>query len=196
MKRSKNVRLVAMGVASASILGGCSQEPQITPPDTPLFTSLDQCLGDNNLDYTAKDCQNGLEFALKEQFSDAESPRFGDEKACESDYGEEQCYRYQPNGENGGSFWMPLLGGYLVGRLLNRSGEREYHAYNYGYGGRWSSYRGVARSVQRSARKPVGLPRPSGGSIPKPSKTRVAALSRSGFGLSSSRFSGSRSFGG
>jgi uncharacterized protein YgiB involved in biofilm formation len=191
MKRSKNVRLVAMGMASAGVLGGCGQEPQITPANTPLFTSFKQCaeLGE----YNEQDCRNGLNFALQEQARDAETPQFRSQQDCEAQFGSEQCHALE--GGTGSSIWMPLLGGYLVGALFNNAGGRQYHAYNYAYGGRWSTYQGIGRSVWRSPNKPPSLPRPAGISVPKPSSQRVAALSRSGFGLSAARFS-SRSQGG
>ena len=181
MKRSRQISLVAMGVAVAN-LGGCGgPSPTAKAPEVPLFTTVEQCA--QSPDYTRKECELGMQFALSQQAQ--ESPRFNDRNSCAASYGNDNCQRYDRR--YGGSVWMPLLGGYMLGRLMS-GGGRDYHYYN--YGGGWSTYT-PGGGVRTTRSTPSNLPRPANATIPKPTRAHTAAISRGGFGSRARRTSAS-----
>ena len=118
----------------------------------------------------------GLRFALQQQYA-AGQAHYRTRSECDQIYGAGHCHSYP---SPGGDIWMGLLGGYLVGQLVN--GRRDYHYYN--YGGHWSRYDSGARRISRSYRTPANLPRPPQATIPKPSRAHTAAITRGGFGSS------------
>lgn len=183
LKRSTRVQLAAMGVAAgAASLTGCGNSP--SPPQAPVFTSVEQCMQSGT--YTQQECETGLQFALSQQYQSG-AKQFSNEQKCEATFGPGECHRYKgPSGD----IWMGLLGGYLIGELLNNN-RRDYYAYN--YGGSWYHYDAYDRHTRRSTRPPADLPKPANATIPKPTKAHTAAITRGGFG--SSARSG-RSYGG
>ena len=181
MKRSRQISLVAMGVAVANLSACGSSAPTAKAPEVPLFTSVEQCA--QNPEYSRKDCELGMQFALSQQAQD--TPQFKDQSSCAASYGSDNCHRYIP--QYGGSVWMPLLGGYMLGRLMS-GGGRDYHYYN--YGGGWSTY-APGRGVSTTRSTPSNLPRPANATIPKPTRAHTAAISRGGFGSRARRTSAS-----
>lgn len=182
-KRSKNIRLSVMGMASATIITACSES---TPP---VFTNIDQCAADPA--FTEQACQEGMQYALEQQYL-TDSPRFTGEQSCESTYGADQCHSYERS--DGTSIWMPLLGGFLLGQALsNNGGRRDYYAYNQNTGWSWRDRNDGF--TNRSARPPSNLPRPKTATVPKPTKAHTKAITRGGFGAKATRHTG-YSFGG
>ncbi len=173
MKRSRNIRLVAMGVVGAGAVAGCSNNAE--PPSTPVFTSVEQCAASG--EYTEKECQAAMQFALQQQYAEG-ARQYRSRRDCEAEFGPGQCHSYQTFGGN--DVWMGLLGGFLLGQMLN--GRRDYYYYN--YGGYWSTYDSRHGRVTRSYRPPANLPRPAAATIPKPTRAHTAAITRGGFGRS------------
>lgn len=194
-KRSRKIQLSVMGVAGATVITACS-DGGITQPDVPVFTSVEQCAADPG--FSIDECQAGMQFALKQQYMDGASPRFVDESSCESQFGAGQCHSMQQSGNN--SIWMPLLGGFLLGQLLDRGRDYHYYSYGGGYsGGVWTSSRaGSPGYSTRSHYPPRNLPSSKTATIPKPSKAHTKAITRGGFGSRASSYSsrGGYSFGG
>lgn len=174
-----------MGLAGAAVLTACDRTPTT---DVPLFTNLAQCTADPN--FSAADCQAGMQFALQQQYQE-DGPRFRGEANCEARFGADQCYAYQRDGQS--SVWMPLLGGFLLGQAMSgRSGfGRPYYAYHQAHGWRWRE-NGTTRY---STYAPRNLPRPPTARIPKPVRMHTKAITRGGFGARAKRYPG-YSFGG
>lgn len=110
MKRSKSVALLAMG-ASVIALTAC-EEPQV---DALVFESLQQCLA--NQDVSREQCEADFK-AAKEQHAQV-APKYTSKEACEADFGSASCETAPQQTQSGGSVFMPLMMGYMMGSMLN-----------------------------------------------------------------------------
>lgn len=106
MKKSRSVRLVLLGSAGLT-LAACNQGP---PPSSRFFPDAEACAAVH--DETT--CRDALAQS-QATFAD-EAPRFTDKDACEAEFGEGNCETR--NEERGGSIFVPMLMGYMVGRAF------------------------------------------------------------------------------
>ena len=114
MKRSKSIGLVTMGV-SVIALTAC-EEPQV---DALVFDNLQQCLADQDL--TREQCETNYSEARNRHVATA--PKYTSQQACEADFGSTQCEEAPQRTQSGGSVFMPLMMGYMMGSMLGgRSG--------------------------------------------------------------------------
>ena len=113
MKRSRSVALVMMS-ASAIALSAC-EEPQV---DAALFDSIQQCI--DNKDFSAEICESNF-VAAREQHAQV-APKYRSQADCEADFGGEQCETAPYRTESGGSVFMPLMMGYMMGSMLGGRG--------------------------------------------------------------------------
>jgi len=111
MKRSKSVALLAMG-ASVIALTACD-EPQV---DALVFDSLQQCLA--NQDVPREQCEADFQAARSQHAQVA--PKYASQQACETDFGAANCETAPQQTQSGGSIFMPLMMGYMMGSMLNR----------------------------------------------------------------------------
>ncbi|MBT5648470.1 MAG: DUF1190 domain-containing protein, partial [Rhodospirillaceae bacterium] len=81
MKRSKSVRLVAMG--TGLLLVAACEEAKV---DTALFESVQQCTG---LGFTAQECEANYREAQRNHVNVA--PKYTAKADCEADFGSTQC---------------------------------------------------------------------------------------------------------
>ena len=109
MKRSRSIGLVMMG-ASAIALTAC-EEQQV---DAMVFESLQQCYADQAL--TRAQCDVEYETARTAHIQAA--PKYTSLKACQSDFGAENCEQAAQRTTTGGSVFMPLMMGYMMGSML------------------------------------------------------------------------------
>ena len=110
MKRSKSIGLVTMGV-SVIALTAC-EEPQV---DALVFDTLQQCLADQDL--TREQCETNYAEARNRHI--AASPKYTSQEACEADFGAAQCEQAPQRTQSGGSVFMPLMMGYMMGSMLS-----------------------------------------------------------------------------
>lgn len=111
MKRSKSIALVMMGAGSL-VLSAC-EEPTV---EARVYRDIGQCLDDPAMDATT--CQEN--FRLAEEQHAAVAPKYTDAAACEADFGADQCEPAPYRTESGGSVFMPLMMGYMMGSMLGR----------------------------------------------------------------------------
>jgi uncharacterized protein YgiB involved in biofilm formation len=185
MKRSKSLRLVLMGGAALT-LGACDQ-----PVEVGVFETVEQC---TVMGYSQSSCESAIEDARKEHVKAA--PKYASRADCEAEFGRcepgptasQQLPQGQqnpqgPQGEQsafgGGSFFMPLLAGYMMGQMMggNRYAGQPLYRPRAGAAGGTGLYTGAGTQV---AAKP-GLAR-----MPQSAFTNAAAgsstLQRGGFG--------------
>lgn len=202
-KRSSAMALTSLMAGSAFTLAACDDPGSATqwgdnPPaaasgknvDASSFASLDECKASG--DFTADQCQTAYDEAQKASAENA--PKFSDQQSCEERYGVDQCVpRSQANG--GGSFFTPLLTGFIIGQALNNmgGGYRGAPMYRDRDG---TYYSGSGYPVSRdylSGRSRVrqdSFDAPSRYEAPARVQSRSSVISRGGFG------GGSRSYGG
>jgi uncharacterized protein YgiB involved in biofilm formation len=175
MKRSRSVALVMMG-AGAVFLSAC-EEPEI---DANIFRTVDECLAQPGAN--AEMCENSYRAA--EQQHAMVANKYTDKAACEADFGEGQCEDAPFETQNGGSIFMPLMMGYMMGSMLGgRSGvapQPLYRSANDPSTFRTADNKPVARDT--------GATKVSKAAAGRPTAKRFTT-SRGGFGA------GARSFG-
>jgi uncharacterized protein YgiB involved in biofilm formation len=196
--RSSGLALTGLMAGTAMSVSACDGSPAATqwgdPPaatrevDAKTFASLDDCKKSGDL--TAEQCQTAYDQAQKD--SAANAPKFGDQQSCEERYGVDQCV--PRNNGGGGSFFTPLLTGFIVGQALNNMGGGYYGAPMYrDRGGTY--YGGSGQPLSRDY--VTGRTRVRADSFDAPAmhaparvQSRSSVISRGGFG------GGGRSFGG
>ena len=174
MKKSTSIRLVLLGSASM-LLAGCGDDGP--PKDARFFSSVEEC---SSL-ATEAECRDAMAAAEKTHL--AEAPRFTRKEECEAEFGPENCATQTASAsEGGGSFFMPLLMGYMMGNMLsggNRYSQPVWRGTN-NQGvmpGKSGGFFGVG-NFDRSA---------TGASSFRPA-TQVAQVPRGGFGSMATAF--------
>ena len=131
--RSGSLVLTGLMAGTAMSISACDGSPAASawgdnPPaatrevDARTFASLDDCKKADGM--TAQQCDTAYAQAQKD--STANAPKFSDQQSCEERYGVDQCVPRSQNG--GGSFFTPLLTGFIVGQALSNMGGGYYGA--------------------------------------------------------------------
>lgn len=108
MKKSSHIRLVLLGSASIA-LAACDQGP---PPDIKFFSDAKEC----SAVHRPAECEEAAK--KSEQIHLAEAPKFSRKEECEAEFGAGNCETRQAS--NGGSIFLPLLMGYMMGKSFNQ----------------------------------------------------------------------------
>lgn len=187
MMRSKSLTLTGLMCGASLTIGACDGTPDVSRAEAQLnkdpveafaYASLDQCKAENKV--SDEECDKGYAAALKD---DANAPKYAEQKTCEEIHGEGQCV---PRSQaNGGSFFTPLLTGFIIGRMLDGGGYRgtglyrRGNDYYTGWGGRVNHDYATGRtSVGRYGIDPPASVRQA----PTRVQTRSTVVSRGGFG--------------
>lgn len=187
MKRTRKLALtglMAMGGVSLTACGDQNYDnvrilDQGQATDAYTYASLQECKDKNEIPDSA------CEAAEKDAKGDADkSAQYKARTDCEDVYGEGQCV---PRGYNsgGGSFWGPLITGFVVGRMLDGGwhGRGYYRDWRDGgyytvSGGRmWTDY-----ATGRTRIGSQGFEPPDSMHAPVKTMSRTGAISRGGFG--------------
>jgi uncharacterized protein YgiB involved in biofilm formation len=124
MKRSRSIRLVLLSSTGLLLLAGCDQADPLARND--FFESEQQCAQSNDVSA----CRQAFMDARQQHAQTA--PAFGSREACEAKFGLENCAetaqrpsqeQIQPGEQTtaqsgGGSWFMPIMLGYLMGRTM------------------------------------------------------------------------------
>lgn len=108
-KRSAYVGFSAIGLSAA--LAGCGPERAPDAKDMDVYKTMAECRAERS----QQECDAGWTAAQDEHRRDA--PKFADKAACEQQWGEGKCEEGRSQG--GGSFFMPALMGFMMGRALS-----------------------------------------------------------------------------
>ncbi len=107
MKRSKSIKLMTMG-ASALALTACGEADK----EVGVFKTVQQCI-DSGV-YSKSLCEQAAAKAKADHPKVA--PKYRSVADCEADFGAGKCENAPYRTSTGGSVWMPLLVGYMMGR--------------------------------------------------------------------------------
>jgi uncharacterized protein YgiB involved in biofilm formation len=110
MRKSKAIRLVLLGSTSVA-LAACDESP---PADARFFTSVEECSTVN----PGATCQES--FGKSREAYVAEAPRYNRREACEAEFGAGNCESREAGAGGMGSFFMPMMMGYMLGNAFNR----------------------------------------------------------------------------
>lgn len=125
MKRSKSLSLLLMGSLA---FGGSGCGAEKAEESMYTFTSLEECSASGL--FSESECRELAKTAL------ADAPRFSSREECESQFGEGVCSgapqgsETAATGQDGGtevrphsgSYWMPMMMGFMAGRFLGGGG--------------------------------------------------------------------------
>lgn len=109
MKKSNAIRLVLLG-STGLTLAACTQKP---PSDATFFSKVEDCIPVKG----EAACREGL--AKSEASWEADAPRFTQKEQCEAEFGAGNCETRESR-TGGGSFFMPMMMGYMMGNAFNR----------------------------------------------------------------------------
>lgn len=121
MKRSRYFRPVTIGLlgVSAFTLAACKQEPE----QASAFPDLQSCIAESvrpNAAVTEQDCTTAYAQAVQTNVESA--PRYDALAVCEQEHGAGNCQQADNPQGGGGSIFMPLLTGFLLGKMLSGGG--------------------------------------------------------------------------
>jgi uncharacterized protein YgiB involved in biofilm formation len=116
MKKSSSIKLVLLGSASM-VLAACGDDGP--PKDARFFSNLQEC----SAIYDTSQCLDAQKQAEQNFATDA--PKFTQKEQCEAEFGAGNCEtkqaavgEQQAASSGGGSFFMPMLMGYMMGNML------------------------------------------------------------------------------
>lgn len=115
MKRWSSVSTVLMMSASLIALSAC-EEPQV---DASIYESLEQCKGDPLL--TDGQCETSFNEARTQHA--AVAPKYTSAADCQADFGADKCEEAPYKTSSGGSVFMPLMMGYMMGSMMGGRGS-------------------------------------------------------------------------
>ncbi|KQO09181.1 uncharacterized protein YgiB involved in biofilm formation [Sphingomonas sp. PP-CE-3A-406] len=189
MKRSRSIVLTSLIAGSGISLTACDGDVGGKPVEAQSYASVQECRAAGAL--SAVQCDTAFEQAKADAAKTG--PRFEDRQTCEEQYGAAQC---EPrNNGSGGSFFTPLLTGFLVGQALNGGfGARGAPMYRDRDGNYYGGAGGRINRDYVTGRTRVGSDAftPTTARAPARVQSRSSVISRGGFGGGF----GGRSFGG
>jgi uncharacterized protein YgiB involved in biofilm formation len=107
-KRSRRIALVLMGVAPLALVACSSEEEREAS-----YTSIEACTADGNAKYECEAAETKARAT-----HEAEAPKFTSREECGAEFGLERC---QQRTSGGGSFWVPMLAGFWISRVMQGS---------------------------------------------------------------------------
>ncbi|AUH35315.1 DUF1190 domain-containing protein [Paracoccus tegillarcae] len=197
-KRSRNVSLAILGAAAFGLAGCKSEETDASafPDEASCVAAADQ----GSLFFTAEDCQTAFAQAQQDHLETA--PRYESLEVCEAEHGAGNCGGDPAAQESGGggSIFMPLMMGYLLGSALSGSnrGVMSQPLSRTANGG-FATPSGDTRLATNSGTGKVQPAAFNKGptTMGQPPMTRAQVAQRGGFGqTAASRGGGTRSVGG
>lgn len=183
MKRSKSLKLALMG-ATVLTMTACDNPDEVAS----IFESVDECAQYDGQDLDQ--CRQGWDKAAEEHIRTA--PKYTDVADCQADFGEAQCEKAPQQTSSGGSVFMPMMMGYMMGSMLSGGGRSNvatqplYRSkddpknFRTGDNQKVSGKTGVQKVPSTVAKSPT---------------TKTSTVRRGGFGSTAAR-SSMRSFGG
>lgn len=112
---------VALAITALFLLSGCEQKDDTVS----LYQNADDCAKAHP--GQSAQCKNAYHSAMKEAARTA--PKYATREECVAEFGEQQCQQtpsqagfsapHQAESQQSGSFWMPLMAGYMMGRMMN-----------------------------------------------------------------------------
>ncbi|MFV8982693.1 DUF1190 family protein [Serratia fonticola] len=118
--RSYRVAPVALAISAVFMLAGCEQADETVS----LYKNADDCSTSNPS--MSEQCTTAYNNALKE--AEKTAPKYATREDCVAEFGEAQCTQapaqagMAAESQSSGSMWMPLMAGYMMGRMMSGGG--------------------------------------------------------------------------
>jgi len=114
MKRSKKAALVLMVPVATLLLAGCGEERE----QAMVFTDPSECSAAAL--NSAAQCE--ADYAAAQTLHPQVAPKYENKEECETDFGAGKCETAPQQTSSGGSVFMPMMMGYMMGQMFNRGG--------------------------------------------------------------------------
>ncbi|NCH70343.1 DUF1190 family protein [Cronobacter dublinensis] len=116
---ARHLTPVAFAVTAAFMLAGCEKSDETVQ----LYQNADDCAAANP--GKSAECTTSYNKALKE--AERTAPKYATREDCVAEFGEDQCQQVNNTNtsqatQQTGSMWMPLMAGYMMGRLMGGGG--------------------------------------------------------------------------
>ncbi len=141
MKRSKKAALVLMVPTATILLAGCGEERE----NALVYADPSECASSGF--NTAEQCQ--ADYAEAKALHPLTAPKYESKADCETEFGAGKCEAAPAS--SGGSFFMPMMMGYMMGQMMNRSAAAPQNFQQHSSQGN-SNYAGGAAGVGRAIR--------------------------------------------
>ncbi|WP_431224975.1 DUF1190 family protein [Serratia sp. L9] len=218
MKRTKNINKdtfrkswgnyrvapVALAFSAVFMLAGCEQADETVS----LYQNADDCSRANPS--MSEQCTTAYNNAMKE--AEKTAPKYATREDCVAEFGEAQCTQapaqagMAAESQSSGSMWMPLMAGYMMGRMMGGGGYAQQPLFTSKNGaspanGKFVDASGKSYGPATAGGRSMTVPKTA--MAPKPAVTNT--VTRGGFGESvakqtsmqrSNATSSSRSMGG
>jgi uncharacterized protein YgiB involved in biofilm formation len=175
MKRWSSITISMLAGVSVLALTAC-EEPTV---DAAVFENLQQCL--DNPDMDPDQCRDNHQAALNQHATVA--PKYVSKEDCQADFGDGRCEQAPYQTSTGGSIFMPLMMGYMMGSMLGgRSAvapQPLYRSAGDSKNFRTADNKNVGAKTGRTQVASSAASRPS---------TKSSTTRRGGFGASGGRF--------
>jgi len=116
--RSSRMTPVALAVSAVFMLSGCEK----TDETVSLYQNADDCSKANPSG--SAQCVAAYDAAKKD--AEKTAPKYASREDCIAEFGEGQCTQTpaqagvaSAEGQSSGSMWMPLMAGYMMGRMMS-----------------------------------------------------------------------------
>lgn len=116
---ARHLTPVALAVTAVFMLAGCEQSDETVS----LYQNADDCSSANP--GKSEQCTTAFNNAQKE--AEKTAPKYATREDCVAEFGEGQCQQApaqagvgttNAESQSSGSFWMPLMAGYMMGRMM------------------------------------------------------------------------------
>ncbi|MGU3414580.1 DUF1190 family protein [Enterobacteriaceae bacterium C23F] len=119
---ARHLTPVALAITAVFMLAGCEK----TDETVSMYQNADDCSSANP--GKSAECTASYNNALKE--AERTAPKYASREDCVAEFGEGQCQQTPAQAgmapenqaqaqQSGGSFWMPLMAGYMMGRMMS-----------------------------------------------------------------------------
>lgn len=202
--RSYRVAPVALAISAVFMLAGCEQADETVS----LYKNADDCSTSNPS--MSEQCTTAYNNAMKE--AEKTAPKYATREDCVAEFGDAQCTQapaqagMAAESQSSGSMWMPLMAGYMMGRMMGGGGYAQQPLFSSKNAaspanGKFVDASGKSYGPATAGGRSMTVPKTA--MAPKPAVTNT--VTRGGFGESvakqtsmqrSSATSSSRSMGG
>ena len=115
MKHRNSISAALLMSASVIALSACSEKKV----DAVVFDSLQQCIDDPGV--TRAYCEKNYKDARSQHA--AVAPKYSSAADCQADFGAGKCEQAPYRSSSGGSIFMPLMMGYMMGSMIGGRGS-------------------------------------------------------------------------
>ena len=119
--KSWSSRSAALMMSVSLIALTACEEPKV---DASIYESIGQCKSDPH--NTADQCEGSFKEASSQHA--AVAPKYSSAEDCQADFGQGKCEKAPYNTSSGGSVFMPLMMGYMMGRRNSMMSQPLYRS--------------------------------------------------------------------